>query len=195
MIGPPPRSALFPHTTLSRSIQDVLPAGGTYVGLAAGSGVTAANSGSVPTLGASGTVVFRASSPGVTYAIAAGDSLRLVYTVLLPASAGQYANNARPYVGSTLIGSASATVAVGSADVSVSKAGPASVVAGDTALYVITTSNAGPTSAFNVVVRDSLPAGMTFVRASRSATISGAVITWPTLASLAANATRADTVV
>src|SRR3712207_6891978 len=73
MIGPPPRSALFPHTTLSRSIQDVLPAGATYVGLAAGSQVTAANSGSVPTLGATGTIVFRASSPGVTYAIAAGE--------------------------------------------------------------------------------------------------------------------------
>ena len=177
------------------SIQDVLPAGATYVGLAAGSGVTTANSGSVPAFGASGTIVFRASSPGVTYAIAAGDSLRLIYTVLLPAAAGQYVNGASSYVGSTLIGSASATVAVGSADLSVSKSGPGSVIAGDTALYVITTSNAGPTAAFNVVVRDSLPPGMTFVRGSRGATASGGVVTWPAAASLAANASLTDTVV
>lgn len=176
------------------SIQDVLPAGATYGGLAAGSQVTATNSGTVPASGATGTVVFKAN-PGVSYAIAAGDSLRLVYTVSIPSTMGQYVNGAMPYVGSTLIGSASSTVTVGTADVSVSKTGPASVIAGDTARYVVTTSNAGPAPAYQVVVRDSLPSGMTFVRGTRGATASGGVATFPALASLAAGASVVDTVV
>lgn len=173
-------------------IRDVLPSGATYTGLAAASQVTAANSASVPASGSTGTIVWRGNQ-GTSYAIAAGATLSLVYTVTLPAAPGSYVNAASPYVGSTILGTASVTVAVGTADVSVSKSGPASVVAGDTIRYLLTLANAGPTSATGIVLRDNLPAGMTFVRASRGATLASGVVTWPAIASLASGAGITDT--
>lgn len=175
------------------SIVDSLPAGATYTGVTAASQVTAANSGAVPASGASGVIVFR-GNPGTTYAVAAGATLSLVYTVTLPSAAGEYRNSAGAYVGATQLGLASTTVTVGTADVTVTKTGPATVVAGDTARYVITTANAGPQTAYRVTVRDSLPAGMTYLSASRAGTYASGVVTWPTLASLAAGTSRVDTV-
>jgi uncharacterized repeat protein (TIGR01451 family) len=79
------------------------------------------------------------------------------------------------------------------ADLSIAKAGPETVMVGETAVYALTTTNAGPDAAAAVVVTDSLPSGMSFVSASGGATASGAVVTWPS-AELAAGATRSDTV-
>lgn len=175
-------------------IRDVLPSGVTYTGLTAASQVTAANSASVPATGSTGTIVWR-GNPGSSYAIAAGATLSLVYTVSIPSTHGSYVNAVSPYVGSTNLGTASVTVGVGSADVSVTKSGPATVVAGDTIRYLLAISNAGPTAAQAVVLRDSLPAGMTFVRGSRGATFASGVVTWPSIASLASGATTTDTLV
>jgi uncharacterized repeat protein (TIGR01451 family) len=174
------------------SIQDVLPASATYTGLTATSQVTAANSASIPASGSTGTVVWRAN-PGVSWAIAAGGTLSLVYTVTIPNAPGTYANSARPYVGSTLLGTASVTVAVGSADVSVTKTGPTTLVAGDTIRYLLAVANAGPSAATGVVLKDNLPVGLTFVRGSRGATLASGVVTWPALASLASGASVTDT--
>ena len=175
------------------SIQDVLPSGATYVAIAAGSGVTAANSSTTPVAGSTGTIVWR-GLPGTSYAIAAGATLSLTYTVTIPATGGSYSNSARPYVANTLLGTGVATVTVGSADVSVTKSGPATVVAGDTIKYVLVTANAGPGAAAVVVVKDNLPAGLTFIRASRAATLSAGVVSWPAIAVLASGASVSDTV-
>jgi uncharacterized repeat protein (TIGR01451 family) len=65
----------------------------------------------------------------------------------------------------------SVTAGVGNADVSVTKTGPPSVVAGSNITYTITINNAGPASATNTFVNDSTPAGLTFV--SNSGACSG----------------------
>ena len=64
---------------------------------------------------------------------------------------------------------ASVTTAVeDSADLSLVKHGPPTALAGNKATYTLTVSNAGPSDAQGVVVRDPLPAGETFVSASPS---------------------------
>ena len=174
------------------SIVDLLPAGVSYGALAAGSGVTLAGSGSVPAAGATGRIAWRGP-----YAIAAGGSLSVVYTVSVSSTAGRYTNSAFAATGLTVLGAgaASATVTVGQADLAVTKTGPASVVVGDTVRYVVGVSNAGPARAYDVVLTDTLPAGMTFVSATRGAAVAGRVVTWPAIDSLGAGQSRADTVV
>ena len=81
------------------------------------------------------------------------------------------------------------------ADLSVSKslASPASPVFGDTLVYVITTSNAGPSAVSDAAVADTLPTGATFVSATNSGAASSGVVTWPAFF-LASGASRVDTV-
>lgn len=55
------------------------------------------------------------------------------------------------------------TTAVGGADLAISKSAPGTTSAGEELIYDITVSNAGPADAFNVVVSDTLPAGVSFV--------------------------------
>jgi len=63
----------------------------------------------------------------------------------------------------------SATVSLsGSADLSISIAAPPSVNAGDPFSYLVTITNNGPTTAKNVTVTDTLPAGVAFGSASGS---------------------------
>jgi uncharacterized repeat protein (TIGR01451 family) len=174
------------------SIVDVLPGGVTYTGLSATSGINTINSSDYPNAGASGTIKFR-GYPGSSYTINAGDSLRLIYTVSVPSTPGQYINTANAYAGLAVAGTATSPVTVGQADVSLGKTGPTTVATGDTIVYVLTTANAGPTLALNVVVRDTLPAGVTFISATRGATASAGVVTWPAM-TLASGASRVDSV-
>src|SRR5205807_2301427 len=69
--------------------------------------------------------------------------------------------------------STSATVAA-SADMGVTKTGPATVTAGTNFTYTITVTNGGPSDAQNVTVTDSLPAGTTFVSESQTSGPAGA---------------------
>lgn len=175
------------------SIRDVLPAGVTYVGVTAASGVTAANSAVMPAVGASGAIVWK-GTPGASYAIAAGATLNLVYTAAVSAAAGQYVNGAGAYIGSTSIGSASATVTVGTADMAVTKSGPLTIAQNDTIKYVVTLLNGGPATAYQVVARDSLPAGVTFLRATNGGVHASGIVTWPAVASIAAGASVVDSI-
>jgi len=79
-------------------------------------------------------------------------------------------------------------------DLAVSKSGPATAMLGDTVRYVVTTRNLGTEDAAGVVVRDTLPAGIQFVRASRTGSAAGGVVTWPATA-LPNGAALVDTVV
>jgi len=173
------------------SIVDVLPAGVVYGGIAAGSQVT---TGSLPAPGSTGTIVWRGSQP-TPYAIPAQGSLTLRYTATI-AAAGQYTNSVRAITGPTQLGqTASATVTVGTANLSVTKTGPDSVVVSDTIRYVLTLRNLGPERGYGVVLIDTLPVGMTFVRATRTPTLVGRVLTWPSIALMDSGAVRTDTVV
>ena len=80
------------------SFVDTLPAGATYIGLDAASDITAANSSSVPSALASGTITFTGIQD-LSYPIAAGGTVKLIYSVLMPATAGTYTNSARAQFG------------------------------------------------------------------------------------------------
>src|SRR5206468_4659239 len=58
----------------------------------------------------------------------------------------------------------------------------------------ITVINNGPSDASAVVVRDTLPAGVTFVSASNGGTLAGGVVSWPAVATLTNGATLSRTV-
>ena len=80
---------------------------------------------------------------------------------------------------------------VGSADLSITKSGTASVVPGNNVTYTITVTNAGPSDAAGVSVADLTPAGLTFVSNSGDCTTA-----FPcSLGALALGATRTITAV
>ncbi|HEY0036740.1 MAG TPA: DUF11 domain-containing protein [Longimicrobium sp.] len=179
------------------SIVDVLPAGVTFNGISLPSGVTTGpggNSALYPSSGAMGTLIFR-GSPGQSYTIPARGSLVLRYTATVTGS-GVFTNTASAYTAATQLGSyASATVIVGTANLSVAKTGPTAAVASDTLRYVLTVKNEGTDTAYNVVMSDTLPVGVTFVSATGGVTPVGRVITWAAVPKMASGATQQQTVV
>lgn len=80
-----------------------------------------------------------------------------------------------------------------SADVQVSKTGPAFVGPGGQLTYTIDVSNAGPDEAVGVTVTDALPAGLTGVTASAGGVVAPPTVTW-SLGTLAVGATVTLTV-
>jgi uncharacterized repeat protein (TIGR01451 family) len=70
------------------------------------------------------------------------------------------------------------------ADLAVTKSGPATVLAGGMIAYTITVTNLGPSAASDVVITDTLPSGLSNVSASDGGIPTGNLITWPTIASL-----------
>src|SRR5439155_602893 len=80
------------------------------------------------------------------------------------------------------------------ANLAVTKTGPASVDAAQTFTYTITVTNNGPSTAASVVVRDTLPAGVTFDSASNGGSLAAGVVAWPSVPSLANGASLSRTV-
>jgi len=82
------------------------------------------------------------------------------------------------------------------ADLRITKTGPSQVASGGTVTYVITTTNLGPSTATNVIVRDTLPptSDFSFVSATRGASRSARRVTWPAV-TLTNGQTIVDTVV
>ncbi len=70
------------------------------------------------------------------------------------------------------------TVISALADVAVFKDGGTNVYAGQSVAYLITATNAGPSTATNVIVQDTLPAGAVFQSASGSYSLSNGMVTW-----------------
>ena len=81
----------------------------------------------------------------------------------------------------SLANAQSLTVITPLADVAVFKDGGTNVFAGQSVSYVITATNAGPSTASNVVVQDTLPAGAVFSSASGSYAVTNGVVTWNAL--------------
>ena len=90
----------------------------------------------------------------------------------------------------SLPGARVTTTVVAQADVATTKTGPATVNAGQSFSYTLAVANNGPSAAATVVVTDTLPAGVTFVSATAGGTLSGNVVTWPVIASLASGASQ-----
>jgi len=68
---------------------------------------------------------------------------------------------------------------VPAADLSLSKAGPASVLAGTSFTYTLTVENLGPNAAVNVLLTDTLPISVTFDSATAPCTETDGVVTCP----------------
>jgi uncharacterized repeat protein (TIGR01451 family) len=164
-----------PSTYPSRISQfvDTLPAGAKFLALDPASNVTAANSSSVPAANATGTLVFQGRQDQ-SYLIAAGGTVRLIYTVQMPATAGTYVNSARAGFGSAATATATASFSVvAAAPLKLEKSSQAGtdpingainpkLIPGARAAYTVTVSNpnAFATTADSIVVVDSTPANL-----------------------------------
>lgn len=155
-------------TTIDR-IRDVLPSGVTFAAISGTSGVTAANSSSVPSSGAAGTINFNANI-GTSYAIAAGGSLSLVYTANIPSAVGTYANSATGTIGAETIGPATVSIYVTAQGAiviskSVAMLDPAKfAVPGEVVVYTLSAQNVTGASidSGSISIEDFLPAELEF---------------------------------
>ncbi|MCB0055237.1 MAG: DUF11 domain-containing protein, partial [Caldilinea sp.] len=148
-----------PSDAQSVVVTDTLPAGMTYAGgdvacTASGQDVTC----TVATLAAGASRSFLVQA-NVASDLADGISLTNYVTATSPTATNAPTDNA--------------TIAVrqasgGEADLSVSKEGPATVVAGEQIVYTLVVTNSGPATATAVSLVDALPDGVSFVDATSS---------------------------
>jgi uncharacterized repeat protein (TIGR01451 family) len=155
-----------PNAAASVRMTDTLPGTLLFVSLSAPSGWAC----TTPTPGTNNAPVV-CTKPS----LAAGDGGVFSLTVHVPETetAGTTYNNTASVSSDTADpvsennASTKVTVVTGgggtSADLSMSKAGPANAAAGTDVTYTLTASNNGPDAATSVQVTDSLPAGLTFV--------------------------------
>jgi uncharacterized repeat protein (TIGR01451 family) len=156
-------------------IKDPLPAGTTFVSATGGgtnsAGVVTWNVGTL-TAGTTGQTV----SFTVNVTATSGSVDNTGYTI--------EATGVAPIPGPpvfTQIGGASANLTI-------SKAAPATVASGANLTYTITYGNTGTADATSVVISDTVPAGTTFVSATNGGTLGSGVVTW-TIGTVAAGAT------
>jgi uncharacterized repeat protein (TIGR01451 family) len=168
---------LGPSTASNVVASDTLPAGVTFVSASAGG--THSN----------GIVTWPALAAFTNAA-----TTNFTVTVTAPANAAVL-TNAAAATSDTLDsdpannnGSAAAsrvvTTVTSLADVAVFKTGLTNAFAGTNLVYTILVTNLGPSTASNVVVSDTLPAGAVFLSASGGGIHSNGVVTWPALAAL-----------
>jgi uncharacterized repeat protein (TIGR01451 family) len=159
------------YSTKIEQIVDVLPAGVTFAAIGGASQVTAANSSSVPSSGASGTLTFAGISTAScvggtcdgTYTIAANSSLTLIYTANIPSTTGSYVNSASATISSTTLGPATATATVGTPALSLSKSdGGVTTTPGGTVAYTLAYTNTGNIALTGVTLSETVPANTTF---------------------------------
>ncbi|MDB6066752.1 MAG: type fimbrial biosis protein PilY1 [Pedosphaera sp.] len=140
--------------------------------------------------------VFSGTLTGVTN----GDNITATYTTAASSNspAGSYPilpilldPNSRlvNYAATTNAGTLTITNAAPMADLIVLLSGPTNVTLGSNFSYTVVVTNNGPATATNVVAKDKLPAGLTFVSASGGGVFSSNLLTWPTIPSLAQGAT------
>jgi len=167
---------LGPSTASNVVVTDSLPGAATFVSATGGG----ANN--------SGIVTWPAMA-----ALASGGTTNFTVTVTAPAG-GSLTNIASSSssvfdpVAANNNGSAAAAqviTAIGAqADLMVFKTGPPVVLAGSNLTYTINVTNAGPSTATNVLLKDFLPANVVLISASGGGALAGGVITWPITPSL-----------
>jgi uncharacterized repeat protein (TIGR01451 family) len=159
-----------PSTATNVVVSDLLPAGFTFVS-ASPSSTVSNNLVSWPAINLAKNAV---SNFTVTAVSAAGGN----FTNIAFATSGTFDPNPTNNNG-TLTNAQVRTTVTSLADVAVFKTGSTNINAGSAVVYTITATNMGPSTASNVVVKDNLPAGVTFQSASGSYTLSNNVVTWP----------------
>ncbi|HEX8239637.1 MAG TPA: hypothetical protein VF574_07860 [Allosphingosinicella sp.] len=187
---------------------DTLPTGAKFLALDSASNVTAANSSSVPAANATGTLTFTGRQDQ-SYLIAAGGTVKLIYTVQMPSAAGTYANSARATFGTATTPTVSASFSVVTpAPLTLVKSSQAStdpyngatnpkLIPGARVAYTVTVanSNAFATTADSILIVDPTPARLSLfvsnisgtsggpLRFQNGATSSGLTYTFTSLAS------------
>ncbi|GEM_PF-702097 len=164
-------------------VTDTLPADETFVSASTGSGAgTAYSSGNLGTLAAGGSTTITLVAM-ISPAVSNGATETDTATVASTTSDSNAANNTATF--NTTVGA--------SADLAITKTGPATAFAGNNVTYTLSVTNNGPSDAQNVLVTDTLPAGETFVSASEG---SGAGTSYVDLVgAFAAGAARTITLV
>jgi uncharacterized repeat protein (TIGR01451 family) len=147
-----------PGGASSVSVLDTLPSGVTFVS-ASGAGWSCAHSASVSVTCTRPSLAAGATAPAITVVVTA------------PAHAGTITNAAHvsatsPDTDPSNDAASVTTSVTASADLSIAKTGPATVVAGGSMVYTLSVTNHGPSRASNVSVIDTLPPGVTLVSAS-----------------------------
>ncbi len=151
-------SNLGPSDATNLTVTDLLPSGVTFVS-ASGAGWTCTNTGNTSVSCTLPVLAAAATAPTITLVVTAP-----AQSASLTNSASVASTTADPNL---LNNSSSVTTGVtASADLSIAKSGPASVVAGSNVTYQLTVANNGPSDAANLTVTDTLPPGVTFVSAS-----------------------------
>ena len=147
-----------PSDAANLTVSDTLPAGVTFVS-ASGGGWTCSNTGNVSVSCTRPTLAAGTSAPTITVVVTAppqSASLTNTVSVASTTSDPNLANNT----------SSVTTGVTASADLSLVKSGPATVVAGGSVSYWLVVTNGGPSDAAALSVTDTLPAGVTFVSAT-----------------------------
>jgi uncharacterized repeat protein (TIGR01451 family) len=196
------------HASRISQFVDILPAGAKFLALDSASNVTAANSSSVPAANATGTLTFTGRQDQ-SYLIAAGGTVRLIYTVQMPSTAGSYTNSARAVFGAASTSTATATFnVITPAPLTLVKSSQAStdpvngtvnpkLIPGARAGYTVTVANPNSfaTTADSIVILDATPANLSLfvshisgssggpIRFQNGAVPSGLTYTFTSLAS------------
>lgn len=158
-----------PDISQPTTFNDSLPAGTTFVSIVQNTGPTFVCSD--PGVGNNGSVSCSIGSIGQ---FASGASAQFTLTANIDPSFGGTLSNTATISGPNAdtnpannTSAASATVA-STADLMVSKSGPASATAGTNITYTVTLTNGGPSNALSVSLTDAVPANTTFVSESQS---------------------------
>jgi uncharacterized repeat protein (TIGR01451 family) len=163
-----------PSTATNVIVQDLLPAGFTFVSAVPATATVVSN---VVTWPGFNLANHARSNFTVTAISAEGGS----FTNIASGSATGTSDPNPTNNDGTLTNSQSRTVVTPRADVAIFKTGSTNVAAGGTVTYTITATNFGPSTATNVVVKDNLPGNVTFQSASGGYSLSNSVITWSSL--------------
>ncbi len=158
-----------PSTAANVEVTDLLPAGLTFNGTSSSECVS----------GVTCSVVSLASGADAVFTLVVDVAEDLTGSVTNTADVSSTTPDPTPGNNS----STDVTPLLPMADLSIVKTGPATALAGNQVSYTIDIANAGPSTATNVVVSDTLPAGMTFAAGSSAACVAGVTCTIPSMAS------------
>jgi len=172
-----------PSTATSVAVQDTLPAGGSFQSATGtytqSNGVVTWNSFSLAPGAVATFNLTLLASPSVTSFINIASGTNAEYDPNPTNNNGTYAK------------SRVTTKVTPSADMIAAISGPTNAIIGSNIVFTLTLTNAGPSTASNVVASDVLPTSLIFVSASNGATNSngtngGGIITWPAIISFPA---------
>ena len=149
-----------PSDATNVTLADGLPAGTTFAALVQNSGP--AFSCTTPAIGANGTITCTLATfdAGATAMFSLDVNIGPNVTAPIDNTLTIGSNTADPTPANN--SDTESTPVNASADLAVTKIGPASATAGTTITYALTAANNGPSSATNVTLTDVLPAGTTF---------------------------------